>query len=176
MTASGDMRNGYGFSSPVCKPETKIIPLVKLPGKSQDFPASEAFYFRIDKAEGFLAVLKMLHIQVLLVAPLSVCHVPQRASQHPSGVAIQKAAHHAGTAVNLTIQSFNDVTGARVQCSLGKSQQVSLSQTSSFICVTASFNFMARSSAIIAFACSLDASLLSCARIVWSILATILTF
>ena len=55
----------------------------------------------------------MLHIHVLLVAPLGAGHMAQPGTdQHEGRVAIREAAHHTGAAADLPVQPFNDVVGA----------------------------------------------------------------
>ena len=55
----------------------------------------------------------MLHIHVLLVAPLGVCHVAEPcADQHQDGVPIQERPHHTGPAADLTVQPLDHVVGA----------------------------------------------------------------
>ena len=57
--------------------------------------------------------LQMLHVHVLLVAPLGAGHMAQSgADQHESRVAIRKTAHHTGTAADLPAQPLNDIVGA----------------------------------------------------------------
>ena len=55
----------------------------------------------------------MLHIHVLLVAPLGAGHMAQSgADQHEGGVAVRETAHHTGAATDLPVQPFNDIVGA----------------------------------------------------------------
>ena len=57
--------------------------------------------------------LQMLHVHVLLVAPLRPCNVPQPgAEQHQRRVPVRETAHHARPAPDLTVQPFNGVVGA----------------------------------------------------------------
>ena len=52
----------------------------------------------------------MLHVHVLLVAPLGTGHMAQPGTdQHEGGVAVREAAHHTGTAADLQVEPFNDV-------------------------------------------------------------------
>ena len=83
--------------------------------------------------------LQVLHVHVLLVAPLGTSHMAQPGTdQHESRVTVRETANHTGAAADLPVQTFNDIVGAdaspvfsrsmtllvrmRVQCSLGKSQ------------------------------------------------------
>ena len=48
--------------------------------------------------------LQVLHVHVLLVAPLSTSHMAQPGTdQHQSRVAVREAANHPGTAANLLV-------------------------------------------------------------------------
>lgn len=54
----------------------------------------------------------MLHIHVLLVAPLGAGHMAQPGTdQHQSRVAVWATTHELGTATDLSIQSFNNIVG-----------------------------------------------------------------
>ena len=54
----------------------------------------------------------MLHVHVLLAAPLGAGHMAQPGTdQHEGGIAIREAAHHTGTAADLPVESFNNVIG-----------------------------------------------------------------
>ena len=56
--------------------------------------------------------LQMLHVHVLLVAPLGAGHMAQSgADQHEGGVAVRETAHHASAAADLPVESLNDVIG-----------------------------------------------------------------
>ena len=57
--------------------------------------------------------LQELHIHVLLAAPLlGAGHMAQPGTdQHEGGAAVREAAHHTGTAEDLTVEPFNDVIG-----------------------------------------------------------------
>ena len=56
--------------------------------------------------------LQMLHVHVLLVAPLAARHMAQpRADQHQGGAPIREHPHHPGAA-DLTVQPLNHVVGA----------------------------------------------------------------
>ena len=57
--------------------------------------------------------LQVLHVHVLLVAPLGTSHMAQPGTdQHQSGVAVREAAHHTGAAADLPVQSLNDIIGS----------------------------------------------------------------
>ena len=61
----------------------------------------------------------MLHIHVLLVAPLGAGHVAQPgANQHQSRATIRERAHHTGSAANLPVQPFNHIVGANLRTML----------------------------------------------------------
>ena len=68
--------------------------------------------------------LQVLHLHVLLVAPLGASHMAQAGTdQHQSGVAVREATHHTGTAADPRFsRSITLLVRIRVQCSLGKSQ------------------------------------------------------
>lgn len=54
----------------------------------------------------------MLHIHVLLVAPLGAGHMAQPgADQHEGGVAVWETAHYTSAAADLPVEPFNDVIG-----------------------------------------------------------------
>src|SRR5699024_8901821 len=54
--------------------------------------------------------LQVLHVHVLLVAPLGTGHMAQPGTnQHQSRVAVREAANHTGAAADLTVQPFNDI-------------------------------------------------------------------
>ena len=91
--------------------------------------------------------LQVLHVHVLLAAPLGTCHMAEPgADQHQGGVAIGECPHHPRPSADLTVQPLDHVVGADARPVLaGK------------------------------FAFSRDAFLLSCAWIALSIFATILT-
>ena len=56
--------------------------------------------------------LQMLHIHVLLVAPLGSSHVAKpRADQHQGRVAIGECPHHTGAPADLTVQPLDHVVG-----------------------------------------------------------------
>ena len=56
--------------------------------------------------------LQVLHVHVLLVAPLSTGHMSQPgADKHEGRVTIWETANHTSAAANLPIQSFNNVVG-----------------------------------------------------------------
>ena len=55
----------------------------------------------------------MLHVHVLLVAPLGAGHMAQPGTdQHEGGVAVRECPHHAGPAADLTVQPLDHVVGA----------------------------------------------------------------
>ena len=55
----------------------------------------------------------MLHIHVLLVAPLGAGYMAQPGTdQHQSRVAIREASNHAGAAADLPVQPLNHIIGA----------------------------------------------------------------
>ena len=68
--------------------------------------------------------LQVLHIHVLLVAPLSAGHMAEPGTdQHERGVAVRESAHHSGTAADLPVEPFNDIVSADTSPVLtGKSQ------------------------------------------------------
>ena len=52
--------------------------------------------------------LQMLHIHVLLVAPLRTGHMAQPSTdQHEGGIAVRETAHHTGTATDFPVEPFN---------------------------------------------------------------------
>ena len=54
----------------------------------------------------------MLHVHVLLVAPLGAGHMAQPgADQHEGGVAVWETAHYTSAAADLPVEPFNDVIG-----------------------------------------------------------------
>ena len=60
--------------------------------------------------------LQVLHIHVLLVAPLGACHVAESgADQHQGGVPIRERPHHAGPAADLTVQPLDHIVGTDVR-------------------------------------------------------------
>ena len=61
----------------------------------------------------FKGCLQVLHVHVLLAAPLGTGHMAQPGTdQHQSRVAIRKTAHHTSAATDLPVQPFNDIVGA----------------------------------------------------------------
>ena len=59
--------------------------------------------------------LQVLHVHVLLVAPLGASHMAQPGTdQHEGGIAVRETANHTSAAANLPIQSFNNVVGTAV--------------------------------------------------------------
>ena len=54
--------------------------------------------------------LQVLHVHVLLVAPLGAGHMAQPGTdQHKGGIAVRETAHHTGTAADLPIKSLDGV-------------------------------------------------------------------
>ena len=54
----------------------------------------------------------MLHIHVLLVAPLGTRHMAQAGTdQHKSGITVRESSHHTSTAADLPVESLNDIVG-----------------------------------------------------------------
>ena len=57
--------------------------------------------------------LQMLHVHVLLVAPLGTGHMAQPgADKHEGRVTVRETAHHTGAAADLPVQPLNDIVGA----------------------------------------------------------------
>ena len=57
-------------------------------------------------------ILQVLHIHVLLVAPLGTSHMAQPGTdQHKSGIAVWETAHHTSAAADLPVQPLNDIVG-----------------------------------------------------------------
>ena len=57
--------------------------------------------------------LQVLHVHVLLVAPLGTGHMAQPGTnQHKGRVAVWETAHHTGAAADLPVQPLNDIVGA----------------------------------------------------------------
>ena len=55
----------------------------------------------------------MLHIHVLLVAPLGARYMAEPGTdQHQSRIAIREAAHYSGAAADLPVEPFHDIVGA----------------------------------------------------------------
>ena len=55
----------------------------------------------------------MLHIHVLLVAPLCASYMSEPCTdQHQSRIAIREAAHYSGAAADLPVEAFHDIVGA----------------------------------------------------------------
>ena len=55
--------------------------------------------------------LQVLHIHVLLVAPLGTGHMAQAgADQHEGGVAIREGSHHAGAAADLSVGEYESIS------------------------------------------------------------------
>ena len=54
----------------------------------------------------------MLHIHVLLVAPLGASHMTQsRADQHQDGVSVRERPHHTRPAADLAVQPLDHIVG-----------------------------------------------------------------
>ena len=54
--------------------------------------------------------LQVLHVHVLLVAPLGTSHMTEPGTdQHKCRVAVREAADHTGTAADLPVQPLNDI-------------------------------------------------------------------
>ena len=107
--------------------------------------------------------LQVIHIHVLLVAPLGTGHMAQPGTnQHKGRVAVWETAHHTGAAADLPVQPLNDIVGADAgpvfawKVAVGR---VSSIPSSTFL--AASFSFMERISSTTALAFSLAAFLLS---------------
>ena len=62
----------------------------------------------------------MLHIHVLLVAPLGTGHMAQAgADEHQRGVAVREGAHNTGAPPDLAVEALNDVVRADARPVLG---------------------------------------------------------
>ena len=62
------------------------------------------------KSAGSRGVLQILHVHVLLVAPLGTGHMAQAGTNyHEGGVAIWESAHHMGPAADFPVEPFNDI-------------------------------------------------------------------
>ena len=56
---------------------------------------------------------QVLHVHVLLVAPLGAGHMAQPGTnQHKGRVAVRETAHHTGAAADLPVQPLSDIVGA----------------------------------------------------------------
>ena len=56
--------------------------------------------------------LQVLHVHVLLAAPLGTCHMAKVGTdQHQGGVAVRERPHHAGSAADLTVQPLDHIVG-----------------------------------------------------------------
>ena len=56
--------------------------------------------------------LQVLHVHVLLVAPLGAGYMAQPGTnQHKGRVAVRETAHRTGAAADLPVQPFNDIAG-----------------------------------------------------------------
>ena len=57
--------------------------------------------------------LQVLHVHVLLAAPLGAGHMSQPGTdQHEGRVAVREAAYHTGAAADLPVQPLNDIVGS----------------------------------------------------------------
>ena len=57
--------------------------------------------------------LQVLHVHVLLVAPLGAGHMVQPGTdQHESRMAVRETAYHTSAAADLTVQPLNNIVGA----------------------------------------------------------------
>lgn len=57
--------------------------------------------------------LQMLHVHILLVAPLGAGHMAEPGTdQHEGRVAIRESAHHPGAAADLPVESLDHIVGA----------------------------------------------------------------
>ena len=107
-------------------------------------------------------ILQVLHIHVLLVAPLGTSHMAQPGTdQHKSGIAVWETAHHTSAAADLPVQPLNDIVGTDTGPVLAGKITVRVSSIPSSTFLAASFSFMERSSSTTALAFSLAALLLS---------------
>ena len=60
----------------------------------------------------FKGGLQVLHVHVLLVAPLGAGHMAQPGTdQHQSRVAVRETAYYPSAAADLPVESFNNVIG-----------------------------------------------------------------
>ena len=58
-------------------------------------------------------ILQVLHVHVLLVAPLGAGYMAQPGTdQHEGRVAVRETARHTGAAADLPVQPLNDIVGA----------------------------------------------------------------
>ena len=121
--------------------------------------------------------LQMLHVHVLLVAPLGAGHMAESGTdQHKGRIAIRESAHHPSAAADLSVEPFDHIVGA-------DSSPVFVGEFAIGQCFlytvldlfAASFSFISRSWAITSSAFSRAALLLSWAWIALSILATSFT-
>ena len=132
--------------------------------------------------------LQVLHIHVLLVAPLGTGHMAQPGTdQHQSRVSVREATHYTGAASDLSIQPLNHIVGADAGPVLAGEITVSQSLLNAILHLlgsffqlhgahlAASFSFMERNSSTTTLTFSRAAFLLSWAWIALSILATSFT-
>ena len=57
--------------------------------------------------------LQVLHVHVLLVAPLGTGHMAEPGTdQHEGGVAVREGTHHTGTAGDLPVEPLDHIVGS----------------------------------------------------------------
>ncbi len=62
----------------------------------------------------------MLHVHVLLAAPLGTGHMAQPGKdQHEGGVSVREAPHRTGAAMELPVQPLNDFVGTNASSVFG---------------------------------------------------------
>ncbi len=107
--------------------------------------------------------LQVLHVHVLLVAPLGTSHMAQPGTyQHEGRVPVRETAHYTSAAAYLPVQPLNDVVGANTSPVFAGKIAVGqrfLNTVLNFL--AASFSFMKRSSSTAVLTFSLVALLLS---------------
>ena len=110
----------------------------------------------------FNGSLQVLHIHVLLVAPLGASHMAKSGTnQHEGGVAVWEAAHHTSAAADLPVQSLNDIIGADASPVFAGKIAVGQRFLNTITFLAASFSFIERSSSTTALAFSRAAFLLT---------------
>ena len=121
--------------------------------------------------------LQVLHIYVLLVAPLGVGHIAQPGTdQHKGRVTVRETAHHAGAVADLPIHPFYGIIGSdAVPVFTGKIAVGQCFLDTVLYLLGGRLGFIERSSATTALAFFLAALLLSWTWIALSILATSFT-
>jgi len=107
--------------------------------------------------------LQMLHIHVLLVAPLSADLMAQPGTdQHEGRVTVRETAHHTGAAADLPVQPLNDNVGSDASPVFAGKVTVCQSLLNAiYTFLAASFSFMQHSSSTTALAFSRAAFLRS---------------